>query len=99
MMGEKAKTEISKQLTPEKLASAALKVGKIALKSAPALAGGPAAFGAALMANGGKEIAASVAIKAKEKMTDPEFQKKVVQEGVKMTAQAFSKPAESPGAG
>ncbi len=102
LAGGKLKDEVSKHLTAENIASAVLTAGKIVAKSAPALAAGPAgipAFGAALMANGGKEIVESAATKAKEKLADPETQQKLVLGGVKMTAQAFAKPAGGTPAG
>jgi hypothetical protein len=95
LTGGKLKEKVSEQLTPENIAKAAMKVGKVAIKSAPALAGGPAAFGAAVMANGGKEIAHSVANKAKEELSNPETQKKILVGGAKLAKQAFSKPAEA----
>jgi hypothetical protein len=68
-------------------------VGKIVVKSAPALAAGPAglaAFGAAVMANGGAELAKGIVEKANKKIADPEVQKRVITEGVGMVTQAFS---------
>ncbi len=87
LLGQKMKEKVAEQLTPEKIASAALTVGKIAIQSAPALPAGPAAFGAAVMKNGGTELAKNVAEKASKKIADPEVQKKVLTEGIGMAAQ------------
>jgi hypothetical protein len=95
LTGGKIKEKIIEQATPENIAKAAMVVGKVAIKSAPALAAGPAAFGAAVMANGGKEIAHGVAAKAKEELSNPETQKKILVGGAKLAKQAFSKPAEA----
>jgi hypothetical protein len=95
LTGAKVKEKIAEQLTPENIAKAALKLGKVVIKSAPALAGGPAAFGAAVMSNGGKEIAERVAGKVKDELLSPEAQKKVLLGGAKMAVQAFSKPPEA----
>jgi hypothetical protein len=93
LLGQKIKEKVSEQLTPEKLASAAMTVGKIVVKSAPALAAGPAglaAFGAAVMANGGAELAKDIVEKSNKKIADPEVQKRVLTEGMGMVTQAFS---------
>jgi hypothetical protein len=98
LTGAKVKEKVTEQLTPENIAKAAFKVGKVVVKSAPALAAGPAgipAFGSALMANGGKEIAESVAGKVKNELLSPEAQKKMLLGGAKMAVQAFSKPPEA----
>jgi hypothetical protein len=95
LLGQKIKEKVSEHFTPEKIVAATMIVGKIAVKSAPALAAGPAglaAFGTAVMENGGTELAKDIAHKAHNKMVDPEFQKRVLTEGVAMTAQAFSSP-------
>jgi hypothetical protein len=99
LTGEKLKEKVSEQLTPENIAKAAFKVGKVVVKSAPALAAGPAgipAFGSALMANGGKEIAESVAGKVKDELLSPEAQQRMLLEGARMAVQAFSKTPETP---
>jgi hypothetical protein len=90
LLGQKMKEKISEQLTPEKIVSAALTVGKIAVKSAPALAAGPAAFGVALMENGGAELAKEVVEKASKKIADSDVQKRVLTEGMGMAVEAFS---------
>jgi hypothetical protein len=92
--GELAKLmggKIKEQLTPENIAKVALTVGKVAIKSAPAAAGGPAALAAAVMANGGTEIAKGVV----NELKNPETQKKMAMSGAKMAVQAFSKPPDA----
>jgi hypothetical protein len=98
LMAAKVSDKVAEQLTPEKIASVAWKTGKIIAKSAPALAAGPAgvpAFAEALMANGGAKIASDLKHKVQDELMDPKAQKRILLEGTKMVAQAFSKPTET----
>ncbi len=90
LLAGRMKAEVSKHLTAENVAKAGMAVGKIVVKSAPAMAAGPQAFAAAVMVNGGKELASKGAAKVQEKLADPEFQAKVALEGAKMVTEAFS---------
>jgi hypothetical protein len=92
LLAGRMKEEVSKHLTAENVAKAGMAVGKIVVKSAPAMAAGPQAFAAAVMVNGGKELANKGASKVQQKLGDPEFQAKVAVEGAKMVTEAFSSP-------